>query len=226
MTRRLSPIERGGFSARIGVLLSGTWIVCMFVFHPWEPIESADANRTVRSRTPGEIEQLTRFFWKIGAQTEESATNLFWRPPAIPILSVSDQSEMSIWIYGNSYRFNGDGELLDYLASAHSKAPNSLPQNTKDKWAQYAEPATQSAPSIQEVELSAARNNGYRDWEILEILRYGRHPWVLEDLEARRRQAFNPFRGLIASSVAMVTLFCLPLVLGWVFRPLAAKRPE
>jgi hypothetical protein len=109
----LNLIERGGILARIGVLLCAIWLVCMFAFHPWESVDgTGTAARDRAPWAPSVIEQLTRFFWKIGAQTEQSVTNLFWRPPAIPILSVSSQSEISTWIYGNSYRFNGDGEML------------------------------------------------------------------------------------------------------------------
>ena len=153
-------IERSGVLVRIGILLCGIWLVCMFVFRPWEPVESASpAARNRTPRTPGTVEQLTRFVWKIGAQAEESVTNLLWRPPELPILSVNDPHHaLALWIDGEYWQRDSPGQILDYLADK--------------SWLVAGEPFT---PVIRKDEISAARRDGYQDWEILEVVRYGRH---------------------------------------------------
>ena len=86
---------RRGVFARVGVLLSGVWLLCTFADHPWEPIDGAPiSNRTRRS--PGTAEALTRFFWSVGAQSEESVTNLFWTPPVLPALHVAGDPDAGL----------------------------------------------------------------------------------------------------------------------------------
>ena len=132
----------------------------------------------------------------------------------MPLLTVSDsRNVLAAWMDGQYWRrdspsetLDSPGEMLDYL--------------TDHGWSVADEPFT---PVIRKTELSAARRDGYQDWEILEVVRCGRHPWVLKNIQQRRRQSFNPFHGYIASGVAMAILFCLPLALGWVFRPLRSS---
>ena len=203
-----------GVFARLGFLLSGVWLLCSFAYRPWEPLnqplESIDRNRPPRS--PGAAEELTRFFWSIGAQSEESVADLFWTPPGLPVIHVHRQEpwllpelnwvrpgfdrDLPSWLFYASSKWDAEG-VLDHLA-----------ENT----------------IISKQDLAGARRVGYPDWEILEFVEDGSGPREIKRFQERHRKAFNPFHGLIASGVAMSILFCVPVVLGWVFKPLSDRR--
>lgn len=214
----------------------------MFVFHPWEPVDPVRRIPRTPPRTPGVAEQMTRFFWRVGAQAEESVTDVFWVPPNLPALSASNDGPARSPL----------DQVLDATpdaVTATSTAPaqrdpldaflDSLPgretpsltvqANNPSAWIYQNQnrldnsqmlDALVKAGSIREGELAAARHNGYRDWEIIEVIRDGHHPGVLQEFQRHRRQAFNPFHGLIASGVAMALLFCIPVAIGWAIKPL------
>lgn len=57
------------FRFRLGVALAVGWFTCMLAFQPWV--------RSPESLTGN----LTHFFWVIGERTENSVTEMLWRPP-------------------------------------------------------------------------------------------------------------------------------------------------
>lgn len=200
-------LDLQGFSsrARIGLLLAGTWLICVVVFQPWK-----------HSTETGAFRAPTKFVWDLGSRAEEPARDFVW------------------WAIRSRYTEQGrrgldlaNSHALALRTRAAAIGGWSVVASVPDGWvvespgpsgSKAASPGVNPAVKYDPVESGRL----YAEADRVESEGVAYYSLRMQ----RSHDNFNPLDGCGAASVALAFLFFAPYAATWVFRvPPAAPAP-